>query len=407
MLCSLRILLIFIEHLLHKECKLYEVIPSTPEQITLLELLEDECEVDVWNNSRKSKEPLDVMVPAVFQNEFEKKLTNLQLCYRIIVPDVQAIVNEEKYKNDKAPSIIEGKISFEKYYRYAEIQEYLTYLSVEYPKLAYLTHYGVSYENRNLSAIHITTGGDEPKPIIFIDAGIHAREWIAPAQALYILHELIENKNNKHMIEKVDWVIVPLANPDGYEYSHKTDRFWRKTRSKVGRSCKGVDPNRNFDFHWREHGASKKLQSPTYCGPCPFSEPETRSLSNLIKSYRTQIKLYISIHSCKQSILYPFGFTRTLPYNGDELHRLAKLVEEAIYKVNGNHYRIGNSPGSSGSSRDWAYGAVGIPLSYTLELPGGGTRGFDLPPDEILGVVKEIFAGIKMFFNYVQLKYCY
>ncbi|KAK5642673.1 hypothetical protein RI129_008840 [Pyrocoelia pectoralis] len=388
----------------------YYLIPTTGEQIKLLECLEDECEIDVWN-ARKSKGAFSVMVPDFLQNDFEETLTDLQLSYKIIVEDVQAIVNEERNNNEKAPSIIEGKISFEKYHRYAEIQEYLTYLSVEYPKLAYLTHYGVSYENRNLSAIHITTGGEEPKPIIFIDAGIHAREWIAPAQALYILHELIENKNNKHMIEKVDWVIIPLANPDGYEYSHTTDRFWRKTRSRISKDCKGVDPNRNFDFHWMKNGASKKLKSSTYGGPCPFSEPETRALSQLIKSNRTQIKLYISIHSCKQCIIYPFGFTRTPPYNGDELHHLAERVEEAIHKVNGNHYDIGNSPvilkKSSGSSRDWVYGVAGIDLSYTLELPGGGTRGFDLPPDEILGVVREIFAGIKVFHKYVQLKYCY
>ena len=30
----------------------------------------------------------------------------------------------------------------------------------------------------------------------------------------------------------VDWLIMPLLNPDGYEYSRTTDRMWRKNRSK-------------------------------------------------------------------------------------------------------------------------------------------------------------------------------
>ena len=38
--------------------------------------------------------------------------------------------------------------------------------------------------------------------------------------------------------------ILPVANPDGYEYT-KTDRFWRKTRSpNEGSICIGTDPNR-------------------------------------------------------------------------------------------------------------------------------------------------------------------
>ena len=38
--------------------------------------------------------------------------------------------------------------------------------------------------------------------------------------------------------------ILPIANPDGYEYT-KTDRFWRKTRSpNEGSICIGTDPNR-------------------------------------------------------------------------------------------------------------------------------------------------------------------
>lgn len=33
-------------------------------------------------------------------------------------------------------------------------------------------------------------------------------------------------------IRSVDWYIMPVLNPDGYEYSHQFDRLWRKNRSK-------------------------------------------------------------------------------------------------------------------------------------------------------------------------------
>lgn len=56
---------------------------------------------------------------------------------------------------------------------------------------------------------------------------------------------------------------------------------------------------------------------------------------------------------------------------------------------------------NSGSSRDWAHGALGIPLSYTVELPGRG-YGFVIPIEEVESVVKETFEGVKVFGAYVQ-----
>lgn len=33
-------------------------------------------------------------------------------------------------------------------------------------------------------------------------------------------------------MKAMDWYILPVLNPDGYEYSHEYDRMWRKTRSR-------------------------------------------------------------------------------------------------------------------------------------------------------------------------------
>lgn len=80
---------------------------------------------------------------------------------------------------------------------------------------------GKSYENRTMKLIKISSGGNGNKPIIFIDACIHAREWSTPAFALYIMDQLVENyEQNKDMLEHADWYILPVVNPDGYEYAH-------------------------------------------------------------------------------------------------------------------------------------------------------------------------------------------
>lgn len=53
---------------------------------------------------------------------------------------------------------------------------------------------------------------------------------------------------------------MPLANPDGYEYSHTTDRLWRKNRSGKGR-CAGIDLNRNFGYvmHYKYRAFSTQI----------------------------------------------------------------------------------------------------------------------------------------------------
>ncbi|KAF2888362.1 hypothetical protein ILUMI_17811, partial [Ignelater luminosus] len=250
------------------------------------------------------------------------------------------------------------------------MQNYLKRLAKENPEIVTLENYGLSYEKRNLTLLRISKKNEHniSKPLIFVDSGIHAMEWIGPSQALYIINQLVENPKNSYLIEKVDWIVIPLLNPDGYEYSHTTNRFWRRTRSK-GEKCDGVDPNRNFDIHWMGAGGSSKECSLFYAGPKPFSEPETVALSQAIHKYANRTKLYLTIHSPAQCLLYPWGYTNDPPSNERQLHDLGEKVARAIFAVNATTYDIGSSFNTlnpaAGSSRDWAYGVANISLSYT------------------------------------------
>jgi murein tripeptide amidase MpaA len=93
-----------------------------------------------------------------------------------------------------------------------------------------------------------------------VDAGIHAREWITVSSALCLITHLATYYLADEFLQQFHWIILPLLNPDGYEYSWQTDRLWRKTRSKPvtnsslppgkASECAGVDPNRNWGNHW-------------------------------------------------------------------------------------------------------------------------------------------------------------
>ncbi len=50
-------------------------------------------------------------------------------------------------------------------------------------------------------------------------AGIHAREWIGPAVGTYLVNELLNNAEaNDKYLDSFNIYLLPVANPDGYEF---------------------------------------------------------------------------------------------------------------------------------------------------------------------------------------------
>lgn len=90
------------------------------------------------------------------------------------------------------------------------------------------------------------SNGNQNNKALWIDGGMHAREWITPATVTYIINHLVLNyENEPEYMQNIDWYFAPLMNPDGYEYTHNVDRLWRKNRARSGQ-CAGTDLNRNF-----------------------------------------------------------------------------------------------------------------------------------------------------------------
>lgn len=55
--------------------------------------------------------------------------------------------------------------------------------------------------------------------------------------------------------------------------------------------CVGVDTDRNWDYRWGEMDSSNDPCADNYAGPHPFSEPETRAVSEFLAEHRGQIKV--------------------------------------------------------------------------------------------------------------------
>lgn len=115
---------------------------------------------------------------------------------------------------------------FSHFYNGSEIGEYVEYLQSKYSNIVETEVIGKSIEGRPIHAVKISAPGrrvDGKRPIIFIDAGTHAREWATHMSALHLLQNLVEkSKEHAALLDKVDWIVVPIVNPDGYHFTHET-----------------------------------------------------------------------------------------------------------------------------------------------------------------------------------------
>lgn len=79
------------------------------------------------------------------------------------------------------------------------------------------------------------SNGNAKNKAIWIDGGIHAREWISPASVTYIVNDLVENWDEQPQhIRNINWYILPVHNPDGYEYTHRTGKCHKVSHSTDG-----------------------------------------------------------------------------------------------------------------------------------------------------------------------------
>jgi len=238
----------------------------------------------------------------------------------------------------------------------------------------------------------------------WIDGTIHAREWISPAVVTYMINELLSNQEDfSDLLDRIDFYFMPMVNPDGYEYSHVTNRMWRRTRQPHDPSgnCVGVDANRNFGYQFGGPGSSPDYCSETYRGPHAYSEPETNALRNFIEVFAeqgVQWTAFVTTHSYSQLWMTPYGWTFDLPEDYDELKEVGDRSAAAVASLYGTEYEVGSASNilyrSSGSSRDWAYGEGGFKYVYTIELRDKGSYGFILPPDQIIPSGEETWQGI-------------
>uniref|UniRef100_A0A8C2NA42 Carboxypeptidase O n=1 Tax=Capra hircus TaxID=9925 RepID=A0A8C2NA42_CAPHI len=237
---------------------------------------------------------------------------------------------------------------YNRYHPMGEIYQWMSEIREKYTEVVTQHFLGMTYESRPMYYLKISQPSNNPKKIIWMDCGIHAREWIAPAFCQWFVKEILQNyKDNsriRRLLKNLDFYVLPVLNIDGYIYTWTTDRLWRKSRSFHNNgTCFGTDLNRNFDASWCSIGASHNCESLTFCGTGPMSEPETKAVSSFIESKKENIACFLTMHSYGQLILVPYGYTTNKSNNHEELIQVGQKAANALKAKHGTNYRVGSS----------------------------------------------------------------
>lgn len=365
--------------------------------------------LDVWNEASAHT---DVRTPPSVD------LAKVPLRAEVLHPNIQLLADIER--------VPAGAGFHNKYHSATEIQQFIKALSRKFPKFVSLELLGKSVKGRPIHAVHVHAANHDPNaPIVFVQAGQHAREWIGPASSMAMLDTLAHQASSSGGLRGWQLTLVPLVNPDGYDFSRDRDRMWRKNLDarpakelnmelvqETTKSCIGVDLNRQWGpSQWAQifrNGKvvhdTRKPCSETFVGARAMTEPEVVSVSKHLRQHKKRVKAFLDVHSYSQKLLPPGcnGF-RIKKAQAQEQMRAGRLIVESMNKAGGHQgYTTGPCPSSmyfcSGTAGDWAYNALDVVHSYSLELrPSESSRnGFVIAPTQISPTGKELLAGVRV-----------
>lgn len=259
-------------------------------------------------------------------------------------------------------------------YTYEMLQQDIITLCRKYPNTLHYSSLGITAQGRDI--YQIIWGNPTAEHAIFLDASIHAREYVNTQLVIAML-----DFYGALDLQNICFYIIPMVNPDGVTMSQTgnmgltTDQLvWINAAFQVERrksmsveefvrrwkaNANGVDINRSFPAGWENTRQKGYPTSEGFKGIIPASEAETQALMKAVN--QRSFELAINYHSMGNVLYYGTGDARA-DLNG-------KAAELADYVARITGYRIissENSKGGGGTFANYLMTTVEIP-SVTIE----------------------------------------
>ncbi|KMZ08365.1 carboxypeptidase A1 [Drosophila simulans] len=380
---------------------------------------------EVWNINQDG---IDILIEQRNVADARKFMDKVGYSYNIMIDDIESAIDEsyvevpavehplDSVRNNSLPwmEVPGSTMNWRRYHDQADIKQFLQTLLETYSENVELIQIGVTRNKRPLEVIRVSNGNPD-NWAVFVDAGLQARDWLSPAALTYAISKLTylwgrpkgrakgegqrQSRAEKAM-RRIDWYFLPLANPDGYQYSRHTDRLWTKNRGYDSVSgCYGVNLDRNFDYGWDGTGSTSNPCKNLYRGAHSFSEPESRAVRSFLSGMREYLGAYVSLGGYGQTITYPWGDADYVTENQRDLKQTARRAVLALRRLNQAEYSSGTSYRQKlarpGNSADWVQDRIGPQLVFNMFLKDQGRYGYLLPPHYIVESGEEVFEFLR------------
>jgi carboxypeptidase A2 len=390
--------------------KLISVVPVKPSTLSLLhDWLINDITLDFWQEPSQLNKKVTFMVPPEHMIRIVTRLRRDGTEYTIEQESVQDLLTPMWNEIDRR-ELSPKAFNLNDYNTIEDLYAWMSGLvgSCRAGLICQVYSVGNSYEGRPINIFKISKAGTGRKAY-WIDATIHAREWISTATATNILNHLATggDANAIRLTDAYDWYILPVINPDGYAYTWANDRLWRKNRKPSSVACVGTDLNRNFDFRWGHDGVSFQPCAETYCGPNGNSEPETIAVAAELVRLGPTLAATVTLHAYGNMWMFPWG--NTVNYNGvlcdladdnADLMVVADAAANAIEATYGTTWARGNSCAviyaTTGGTDDYSKGAAGVKYAFCPELRGNS---FVIAASQIPLSFNEVWNGVVAMCN--------
>jgi len=310
-----------------------------------------------------------------------------------------------------------------------DYQAELKQIVAEYGSLARPVTIGESFQGRPIEGVEIgaDVNAEDGRPVYFVMATHHAREWPSAETAMEFAWLLVKGYGNDpritDLLRRERVTVVPLINPDGFFASRMAaeDGMFPDPADSTGvpegdtvegvvvpfggnlayrrKNCNGpfpsfegeqdypcyyqwgVDPNRNYGQFWGGPGASPDPNTQVFRGDDQWSEPETQAVHEY--SQQRPVTAMVTLHNVAALVLRPPGLkSQGLAPDENLLREVGDRMADATGYTSQYGWQLYDT---TGTTEDWNYQAAGT-LGYTIEIgPEGGA--FHMPYET--GVVKE------------------
>ena len=267
-------------------------------------------------------------------------------------------------------------------------------LAANHPTLATWSDIGNSWEELidgtgyDINVLRLTNQSiPGPKPVMFVMAAIHAREYATAELVTRFAEYLIDNYGTDAdvtwLVDHHEFHLVLQSNPDGRKQA-EGGQLWRKNTNEsycgTTSSSRGADLNRNYPFQWGGSGSSGSPCNTTYRGAFPASEPETQAITDYVRlifpdqrdeslgpsqpAPANATGIFFDMHSYGELVLWPWGYTTAITGNSAAFRTLGRKL--AFFGDYMPQQAI-DLYVTHGTTDDYVYGMLGV-AAYTIEM---------------------------------------